>query len=382
MPDVPYDYDVIIVGGGLAGLTVACALADMKISILLIEKRKYPFHKVCGEYISNEVLNFLRSLGFDPFSFGASAISRLRVSTPSGKNVFAPLGLGGFGLSRHVMDKTLCELARSKGATVWEETKVIDIQFTDDGFHVSIKDKGTLSAKLVVGAYGKRDMLDKKLDREFISRHTGYMGVKYHIATDYPIDEIGLDNFEGGYCGTVKIEEDKYNICYLYKRSDKLSFKSTHELEERVLYKNPMLRNIFTNARFVTEKPEVINEICFDRKQPVEQHIIMCGDTAGLITPLCGNGMSMAIAAGKLLTDLVQRTGILNKKKIALQDRLLFEQKYTKQWQDQFGSRLFWGRALQSVFGLPLITDASIRCINAVPPLRHWLINATHGQPV
>ena len=55
--------DVIIIGGGLAGLTNAIHLSKLGKKVLLIEKNEYPKHKVCGEYISNEVLPYLEFLG-------------------------------------------------------------------------------------------------------------------------------------------------------------------------------------------------------------------------------------------------------------------------------------------------------------------------------
>ena len=76
---------VIVVGGGLAGLTTALHLSHFGIRVTLIEKNSYPRHKVCGEYLSNEVLPYLRSLGFDPFDFGAKKIERFELSSVKGK---------------------------------------------------------------------------------------------------------------------------------------------------------------------------------------------------------------------------------------------------------------------------------------------------------
>ena len=73
-------FDVIIIGGGLAGLTNAIHLSKSKQRVLLIEKNSYPKHKVCGEYISNEVLPYLNSLGIDPIKGGAKQISKVQVS--------------------------------------------------------------------------------------------------------------------------------------------------------------------------------------------------------------------------------------------------------------------------------------------------------------
>lgn len=79
--------DVIIVGGGLAGLVNAIQLSRAGLQVLLIEKKHYPFHKVCGEYISNEVLPFFQSMGINTRELGASAITQLQISSPSGKRV-------------------------------------------------------------------------------------------------------------------------------------------------------------------------------------------------------------------------------------------------------------------------------------------------------
>ena len=376
------EYDVIIAGGGLAGFTAAILLSRKEKKVLLIEKYSYPFHKVCGEYVSNEVLGLLKSFGFDPFSFGASQITRLRISTPSGKNISSKLDLGGFGLSRFKMDEAFYHLALTNNVTVLTDTKVTDISFHENIFNVETNSGVNYTSKLAIGCYGKRDSLDKKLNRDFIKSHTGYMAVKYHVKTDYPIDEVGLDNFEGGYCGIVKIEEDKFNICYLYKRNNRYNFTSIRELEENILFRNPVIKNIFSNAEFIFRQPEAINEISFAGKKPIEDHIFMCGDAAGLITPLCGNGMSMAIHSAKLLCELILNLKILDNSQISNQDRMNLEESYQKIWRKYFSRRLATGRAIQNLFGNKLTTEAGIRLIHAIPKLERWIISGTHGKPI
>ena len=376
-----YTADIIIVGGGLAGLVAAIELSKAHIRVLLIEKNEYPYHKVCGEYISNEVLEYLQSLGFNPFSYGAASITRLRLSTPQGRNIHTQLDLGGFGISRYTMDNALYQLALKNGADVLTNTRVADIQFDADVFTVTTNRGETFTSKLVIGSYGKRETLDKKLNRSFIQKRTGYMGVKYHIRTDYPADEIGLDNFEGGYCGISKVENDTYNLCYLYKRPEKKNYKTIQELQESVLYKNPVLKRIFTSSDFLFPVPEVINEICFSPKTLIENHIMMCGDTAGLITPLCGNGMSMAINAARILSKILLQTKVLDGN-IDATKRLLLEDAYQKEWNRNFKTRLFWGRTIQGFFGNPFVTSMFLNGIHAIPPVEKWLLNRTHGQPV
>ncbi len=376
------DFDVIIIGGGLAGLTASIILSQHKKKVLLIEKKTYPHHRVCGEYVSNEVLPFLKSLGFDPFKYGAMPISRLRVSTPAGKNIYSPLDLGGFGLSRYTMDYSLYQLALQNGVVVITNNKVTDVDFNNEKFTVKTNMGDVFSTSLVIGSYGKRDTLDKQLDRSFIQTQTGYLGVKYHIKTDYPIDEIGLDNFEGGYCGISRIEDDKYNLCYLYHRKKQATYKTIADIEQNVLFQNPKLESIFSNATFLFPKPELINDFSFAPKSLVENHILMCGDSAGLITPLCGNGMAMAIHGARLLCNLIIKLGILDKNTITPQQREILENRYKIEWRKNFSTRLFWGRTIQKLFGNSAITGLGIQAIHAIPPLERWLIAKTHGDTI
>jgi len=95
------EYDVAIVGGGLAGLAVSIQLAGMGHSVVLFEKEKYPFHKVCGEYISLESWNFLNQLGVLLAEMHPPIIDTLLLTAPNGKVFTTKLPLGGFGISRY-----------------------------------------------------------------------------------------------------------------------------------------------------------------------------------------------------------------------------------------------------------------------------------------
>ena len=111
-------FDVIIVGGGLAGLTSAIHLSSRKKRVLLIEKNEYPKHKVCGEYISNEVLPYLNSLGINPISEGAKQITKVHISTTKSNLIKGELPLGGFGMSRYFLDNLLVKKAHLNGVQI------------------------------------------------------------------------------------------------------------------------------------------------------------------------------------------------------------------------------------------------------------------------
>ena len=133
------------------------------------------------------------------------------------------------------------------------------------------------------------------------------MGIKIHARIDFPDDLIQLNSFKNGYCGVSKVEGDRYCICSLAHRDDLRQQGSLEALQEAVINRNPYQKEIFRNAELLMDKPEVINEVSFEKKQPVENHIFMSGDTAGMIAPLCGNGMTMAIHSAKILSDLISQ---------------------------------------------------------------------------
>ncbi|UYZ62651.1 NAD(P)/FAD-dependent oxidoreductase [Hymenobacter weizhouensis] len=368
--------DVVIIGGGLGGLCAALDLRQRGYAVALVERRQFPFHRVCGEYISNEVLPYLRRLHADPAPLGPAHIGRLLVSSPAGRTLTAPLDLGGFGISRYRLDDYLYRLAESRGVQVLQKTTVTDVTFDTgrDAHEVVLADGGRLAARAVLGAYGKRSTLDRQLQRPFFQQRSPYLGVKYHLRYDFPPDLIALHNFADGYAGISAIEDGKYCFCYLTTRRNLKAHGTVAELERQVLARNPLLRAILHEAEFLYDQPEVINEISFAPKTCLENHMLLCGDAAGLITPLCGNGMAMAIHGAQLAAHHLDQ---FLRGQLA---RPALEAAYRHSWQRHFGPRLRVGRAVQRLFGQPVLSEA------VVGGLRHWpaavqaLMRRTHGQ--
>ncbi len=369
--------NIIIIGGGLAGLTNSILLAKAEFSVTLIERKKFPFHRVCGEYVSNEVLPFLQSIGFNPKDFNAANISKLIVTAPNGKALKSDLDLGAFGLSRFELDNALYQIALKAGVNFLLETKVLDVVFEDEKFRVEIANQ-TLTADLVIGAFGKRSNLDQKLNRKFFYQRSPYLGVKYHIKSDFSANSIQLDNFKGGYCGINKIENDLYCLCYLIENKYLKEYGSILKMEEQILYQNPQLKNHFKNAKFVWEQPETINEISFEKKSLIENHILMCGDTAGMIAPLCGNGMAIAIHSGKILSDIIID---ICADGIDKERRKKLENNYQSEWNKQFALRLKIGRGIQNLFGNKTLTQGAITSLKLIPSLSQFMVKKTHGKP-
>ncbi len=274
---------------------------------MVIERKIYPFHKVCGEYISNEVTPYLRSIGLFPWEFSPPKIDRLQISSSSGKINEIELPLGGFGISRFRLDHFWYLKALESGVKFELDTSVSSTLYKNGITRVLTQQGTSFEAQVVIGAFGKRSLMDKYLDRPFMKAKSGYVGIKYHIKYPWDPGLIALYGFDHGYCGISMVEEEKLNLCYLSNRSNLRVHGDIDSLEKNVLNQNPFLAPILASAERLFTKPLVINEISFASKKVVENHILMIGDAAGMITPLCGNGMAMAIHSAKILAPRVTR---------------------------------------------------------------------------
>jgi len=376
-------YDVAIVGGGLAGLALSIQSAKAGYKTILFEKEKYPFHKVCGEYVSLESWNFLEELGLPLSQMNLPIIRDLVVTAPNGKKLEHRLPLGGFGISRHKLDSMLARIAKENGVELLEETKVNDINFKNELFNVLPIAIGSsmlnVQSKIVAGTFGKRSNLDVKWKRDFVlqkpSKLNNYIGVKYHVKTDWSKEVIALHNFKNGYCGISQIEDEKFCLCYLTTAKNlEESGNSIEEMEKNILSSNPHLKNIFTNAEKIYPAPVTISQISFEKKSLIDNHILMIGDAAGMITPLCGNGMSMALHGSKIAFEQID---LFLRDKISRQQ---LEQNYEYNWKKQFGRRLKTGRMIQRFFGSAFLSNLLVTSLKPFPYMVNKLIAQTHGQ--
>jgi len=364
---------VIIIGGGLAGLTAAIHLSKIGIGVTLVEKNEFPRHKVCGEYISNEVLPYLKWLGVDIDVIHSNAISKFLFSTESGKTVSGKLPLGGFGISRYEFDYFLYKKAIENNCTIIMDTAT-DISFSNDEFTVNLSDGRELKSKIVIGAFGKRSNIDQKLNRDFWGKNSPWLAVKGHYKGNFSTDLVGLYNFKGGYCGVSNVENNIINICYLADYKTFKKYKNIKDYEKAVLHQNPLLQYIFKNTIPIFEKPLTISQISFAQKKCIENHILMIGDTAGLIHPFCGNGMAMAIHSAKIASELTAQyfSGAIG--------RAILEQNYTIQWTKSFNSRLKTGRLLSRILQNKNLAEGLMNIVGVFPDLLPQIIRKTHGN--
>jgi menaquinone-9 beta-reductase len=365
-------HQIIIIGGGLAGLSCALLLKQQGKDVAVFEKGTYPEHKVCGEYISYEAWPFLKRLGIDPEILQFPRLRYLQISAPNGYSINSKLTVGAYGISRFYLDNLLYQKCLEQKIKVYTNTKVNQFSYLDEK-HLVVADNGTFECQYLVSAHGKRSNIDLFMKRPFIAKvkRKNYVGIKYHIKTNIANDRIELHNFENGYCGISKVEDDIVCLCYLTEADNLKKYKGDIKaMEAGILHQNPYLKKYFSESEFLYKEPLVISNVSFWPKKNIEDHVFMIGDSAGLIAPLCGNGMSIAFQSAAILNDAFA----LNT------NRQTIEAYYHKKWNQTFKNRLKIGRSIQHLFGSKWTTTLIIMLLKPFPFLVRWIESKTHGK--
>ncbi|PBQ34597.1 hypothetical protein CNR22_23410 [Sphingobacteriaceae bacterium] len=368
-------HDVVIIGGGLAGLALSLDLKKRGYTIVLIEKGSYPRQKVCGEYISMESHRYLLSLCPALSGLNLPLIKNFRITSTGLRDFKTPLGSGGFGISRYLLEELLYEEAKKAGVIFLLDTKAQSIAASEAGICSVVTKSETIRSKIICNASGRRSNLEMT-ERGQKQTGTNYVGIKYHIKLKRDAGLIEIHNFPGGYCGISAIEEDKSCLCYIVNAKELNAVnKSIPELEKKILSQNVNLKKIFTDADFLFREPVTVSGINFLIKEPLTTEQFFLGDSAGSIAPVTGNGMSMGLRSAFVLANLLDDyfSGNITKDKL--------DKSYSDFWKKEFAMRIKLSRHFQKLSEYSSLTNITIRLFQVIPSLARRIIRLTHGKP-
>ena len=348
------EVDVAVVGAGPGGSTLAALLAMRGISVALIDRDTFPRDKLCGEFLSYDALPIVEALGIDlgdaPFIDRCRVVSRHRTYEFSFPHPAR-------GISRMKLDELLHRRAVAAGAIPITRT---------------ISSLADIDARVIAGAWGRWGRFDQQLGRAFVRDHAHRnFGFKRHYRGAHDPGVIELYSFYRGYLGVNDVEGGITNICGLV-HADRLAghkgkwdaFIETIRAEEPPL---DALYGAFEPAQehFLSSEP-----VIFRSRSAVEGGVFMIGDASGVIDPLTGNGMAMAIQSAVVAAPHIMS---------ALTDRRTAEDRYREEHRRMFGKRIGWSRRVAALLSRPAMLDQALR-IAHTPALGAFLLRHTRAR--
>ncbi len=349
-------------------MAAAIYASKQRRSVLVLEKGKYPRHKVCGEYLSKETIRLLNGMGIN-LKEEAVSISNLTLSSTSGKTASMELPLGGLGISRFKLEKMLFDLCVDQGVTFLCNQEVTNIRSSKEETTCTLLNGMVFKGQLLLSAVGKHSRLTKQPFRK-----GSFVAFKNYYKADWNNEKVGLYNFNGGYCGLSKVETGDVNVCLMVKQNLLKKHKNLDQLIEHVLTKNPLLRDFFKQATPVLDKPLTASNINFENRPIIDNGVFSAGDNAGMIYPLAGNGMAIALQQGTKFAELANDF-FLNKI-----SRNEIEILYESYCQKNFSRRKFFGKLYQLFMGNKFGSLIAIRIMGLGTFFSSWIIKQTHGS--
>ena len=242
----PRDFDVIIAGAGPAGTSAAIHLARKDIRVLLVEQKKFPRPKLCGEFISPECRQHFQSLGVaNAITLsGATSLTETVFYSSGGLRVTVPSRWFGesvaLGLSRAVMDHVLLRRARDCGVTVLDGASISEPLMNGKGaLGVKVKVDGserTYTAPLTIDATGRARILTRKLECAESRSKPTLVAFKVHLRnTRVATNACEIYFYRDGYGGLSTIEGELSNLCFIVSAEQVKRYRSDPEAVMREL---------------------------------------------------------------------------------------------------------------------------------------------------
>ena len=386
---------ILVVGAGPAGASLAIRLAKQSYEVILVEREKFPRQKLCGEFVSPECLEHFRQLGVldEMLSVGGDQISETVFYAPSGKSVAVPSKWFGathknaLGISRAEMDFRLLEKCKALGVKVLEETSVIGLLFEDEQVcGVKVKNKTNeiheIAADLIVDATGRAGVLAKlsskfkiqnsklKIPNANSKIQNRLVGFKVHL------ENVRLEKgrceiyfFPGGYGGLSYVENNRANHCFLIEANTVKKFNGqTNLILEHVIFENKRARQMLDVAKPLFDWLAVSVDSFGRKNLNPAPNLFTVGDAAAFIDPFTGSGMLMALESAEIIANCIARNDYFV-------DKISAE--YENLHRKMFDRRLRVCRFMRKAAFVPHFAGAVISALSLSSSAREILARAT-----
>lgn len=402
---------IAVVGAGPAGASAAIRLAQNGFRVTLVEREKFPRHKLCGEFISPECLAHFRELGVldEMLAAGGERIAKTVFYEPGGKSVSVPSewffqgGAGALSLSRAEMDFRLLERAGNVGVEVWQETQAIGL-LTENENVCGVKTRGKngatreIIADLTIDATGRARILGKLAEKEIYRKgdaeeklrvtsdelrtaknkqrtkdkgqKTKLVGFKTHLKNaeiESGVCEIYF--FRGGYGGLSRVENGLANHCFLIQSEIVKKFGGdAAKIVREIVFQNTRAEAAMKNAQNDFAWLAVSVEGFGARDLNPAPRLVAIGDAGAFIDPFTGSGMLMALESGELLAESVAENDFAPEK---------IAENYKIRHAEKFRKRLLVCSLIRRAAFVPSLAKSVISVLSLSEKAREILARAT-----
>jgi flavin-dependent dehydrogenase len=374
-------YDIAILGGGLAGSSLAATLSRQGWRVVVIERRHLPQHKVCGEFLSPESQGTLQRLGLAETvaNLAPAPMHEAVLTAPMG--VSLRLGLPGtaWGVSRFALDAALLEAAAQAGATVQPGTTALALEHHAQGYTITTRReqaRDTVRARAAIVACGRNPPAALRAPTEAATRQQRpqHIGIKAHYRGLARAPQVELYLFPGGYVGLNPVEGAHNNVCLLATYAAlQAAGGSVPELLNAIRSWNPAFDRRLAGGELVADSMVTVAAVDTARPASLWDGAARVGDAVTMIPPLCGDGMAMALRSAELCAPLAH-TYLRGNSTLAE-----WEQHYRAQWHHEFDAILRVGRLLQRFLIRPGLADSTLLLGKLLPPLAQHAVRSTRG---
>jgi len=269
-------YDLIVIGGGPAGTSAAITAARAGATVLLLERGRFPRHKVCGEFVSAESLDLLAKLlasDHKPLLDDAIRIAHARIFL-DGHTLRTITDPPAASIARLDLDAALWNSAIEAGVDARQQAMVQSVTGTGP-FQVKTPDDD-FEARALINASGRWSNLTMQASNGEAGR---WIGLKGHFAESSPEKSVDLYFFEGGYCGVQPVDiktgdakHGRVNACAMV-RADVASSLPEVFAQHPDLWKRSRQWELLS-------KPVSTSPLIFREPEPARSGVFLAGDAA------------------------------------------------------------------------------------------------------
>lgn len=377
------NFDAVVIGAGIAGPCAAITLARRGARVALLEAGGLPRHKVCGEFLSPESQAVFTRLVIMEQIWAQQpvSVSKSRIVAASGQQIETELPHPGLALSRFRLDQTLWDAAQSSGVHCYSQTRVRGVEGNAaTGFTITTT-ASPFTARCVIAAPGRHapwlDAIKPPADNSKLKTQNSklFFGMKAHFrGAQVEPGVVELHGWRGGYCGVTQVESGLTNVCLL-ARYDVLQSRAERAPDDLWAWLLAQCPGLAQRMEGATQQMAWLTtgNVAFGACCPASGDVLRCGDAAGFIDPLTGDGMAMAARGGELAATV---TALQLRGDLAPHDAAPM---YVAAWQREFKRRLHWAAALRPLLMTPGLTAPAIALLTHTPGLAQRIVANTRG---